>query len=107
MRDEGNIINLGNDVKALITDLQALYPHGVELDFVAFESKFVDKKVKDFTINLIQSVSIVLAVMLIALGLRTGFIVSALIPCAIIISIFVMDYFEIGLDQMSLAALII
>ncbi|MCP4118249.1 MAG: efflux RND transporter permease subunit [Desulfobacteraceae bacterium] len=107
MRDEGNIITLGNDVKALITDLQAVYPHGLELDFVAFQKKFVEEKVKGFTRNLMQSVCIVLAVMLLALGLRTGFIVSSLIPCAMIISLFVMDYFKIGLDQMSLAALII
>lgn len=107
MRDEGNIINLGNDVKALISELQALYPHGLEFDFVAFQSKFVDKKVKDFTVNLMQSICIVLTVMLIALGLRTGFIVSSLIPCAMIMSLFVMNYFNIGLDQMSLAALII
>ena len=45
--------------------------------------------------------------MLVFLGLRTGFIVASLIPSAMIITLFVMQSFEIGIDQMSLASLII
>ena len=45
--------------------------------------------------------------MLVTLGLRTGVIVSALIPMTMVASLVVMSFFDIGLDQMSLAALII
>ena len=45
--------------------------------------------------------------MLFSLGLRTGLIVSSLIPVTMIASFLVMDAFDIGLDQMSLASLII
>ena len=45
--------------------------------------------------------------MLVFLGVRTGLIVASLIPMAILMSLFFMSLLGIGLDQMSLAALII
>ena len=45
--------------------------------------------------------------MLVTLGLRTGLIVSALIPSAMIITIFVISLIGETINQMSLAALII
>ena len=48
-----------------------------------------------------------MVVMLISLGLRTGLVVSTLIPMTMVMSLLVMSWFEIGLDQMSLSALII
>lgn len=44
---------------------------------------------------------------LISLGPRTGLVVSTLIPMTIFLSLLVMSWFDIGLDQMSLSALII
>ena len=49
----------------------------------------------------------VIVVMLIFLGLRTGLVVASLIPLAIVMALLVMSIFGIGLDQMSLASLII
>jgi len=54
-----------------------------------------------------ERIAIVMAVMLLTLGLRTGLIVSSLIPMAIIMALLVMSVFGIGLDQLSLASLII
>ena len=58
-------------------------------------------------VNLGQAVAIVLVVMLLFLGPRTGLVVASLVPTAMIASLLVMAFFDIGLDQMSLAALII
>ncbi|MCA9753423.1 MAG: efflux RND transporter permease subunit [Gemmatimonadetes bacterium] len=106
-KEGGNIITLGADVKALQRRLAALYPYGVDFDLVAYQPAVVDRKVKDFQSNLLQAVAIVLVVMLFSLGLRTGLVVASLIPAAIISSLFVMSLLGIGIDQMSLAALII
>ena len=46
-------------------------------------------------------------VMLGFLGIRTGLVVASLIPMTILMSLFIMGSLDIGLDQMSLAALII
>ncbi len=107
LREGGNIIDMGDAVQATVTRLQGYYPIGLEFEFVAFQPYFVNKKVSEFTNNLLQAVLIVLAVMLVSLGLRTGFVVASLIPMAIVSSLLVMSMFGIGLDQMSLASLII
>jgi multidrug efflux pump subunit AcrB len=107
LREGGNIIVLGEKVMAMIDRLQALYPIGVEFDVVAFQPEHVQRKIRGFTRSLLQAVGIVLLVMLATLGLRTGLVVASLIPAAMIMSILVMNQFGIGLDQMSLASLII
>ncbi|MFC3094886.1 efflux RND transporter permease subunit [Alteromonas sediminis] len=107
MRDGGNNILLGAQVSEALVEFTRTYPYGIEFDVVNFIPKEVDNKVKDFVISLVQAVSIVTAVMLLTLGIRTGLVVSALIPTAILFSLIVMQFFHIGLDQISLAALII
>lgn len=106
-KDGGNIITLGNDVTALKSRMAAAYPIGVEFDLLYYQPSIVDRKVRDFVSNLVQAIGIVLVVMLFSLGLRTGLVVAALIPTAIVAALFVMGLLDIGLDQMSLAALII
>jgi len=107
MREKGNIIILGDEVKKKVAWFNEIYPLGVDFDFIAFQPYYVDKKVNDLTGNLIQAIIIVLLVMLLTLGLRTGLVVASLIPMAMIMAIFIMDFFNIGLNQMSISALII
>jgi multidrug efflux pump subunit AcrB len=107
MREGGNIIALGGKVRPLLDRLQASYPVGVEFDIVAFQPTQVARKVSDFTRNLLQAIGLVLLVMLAFLGLRTGLVVASLIPTTMILSLLLMSVFDIGLDQVSLASLII
>jgi len=107
MREGGNNVVLGQQVAAEVNRLQAYYPHGIDFDVIAFQPDAVEKKVDEFVISLVQSVAIVLAVMLLFLGIRTGLVVSSLIPTAMIAALLVMGFLGIGLDQMSLASLII
>ena len=107
MRKGGNILTLGSDVRTVMTRLQGIYPIGVEFAEVANQPTRVDKKVKEFVSNLLQAILIVLIVMLLSLGVRTGLVVASLIPAAMLMSLLIMSIRGIGLDQMSLAALII
>lgn len=107
LREGGNLITLGEDVKATLAKLQERYPIGIEFDFIYFQPLIVEKKVDAFVSNLVQAIVIVLIVMLLSLGVRTGLVVSSLIPMTMVMSIWVMTIFDIGLDQMSLSALII
>lgn len=74
---------------------------------MSFMPQEVEEKVNDFAENLIQAVAVVTLVMLLTLGLRTGLIVAALIPASMISGILLMSFFNISVDQISLAALII
>ncbi|MEE8302872.1 MAG: efflux RND transporter permease subunit, partial [Candidatus Tectomicrobia bacterium] len=107
MREGGNIVTLGEQLKPLIADLQTTYPVGIDFDFVQFMPRDVTRKISEFVGSLLQAVVIVAAVMVVTLGFRTGLVVASLVPMAMIMSLMVMSFFDIGLDQMSLAALII
>jgi len=102
-----NIIILGDEVKKKVERFKAVYPIGVEFKIIYNQPYFVQQKIDEFTNSLIQAIAIVIAVMLIFLGIRTGLIISSLIPMSILMSIMVMGFFNIGLDQMTIAALII
>ena len=107
MREGGNNIELGRAVKLAIADFYQTYPIGIEFDLVSFSPQEVDDKVKGFVSNLLQAIAVVTVVMLLTLGLRTGLVVSSLIPITMLLSVIVMASLDIGLDQISLAALII
>ena len=107
MREGGNNVNLGEQVNNRIQELFSNYPHGIEFEVINFSPTEVDDKVKEFSINLLQAVAVVTAVVLLLLGLRTGLVVSTLIPSTMLFSLLLMYYLDIGLDQISLAALII
>ena len=107
MRDGGNIIDLGKQVNGALEFVQSTYPIGIDFDVVLFQPQIVDDLVADFVNNLLQAIVIVTGVMLLFLGFRTGFIVASLIPMAMLMALAVMQFFNIGLDQVSIASLII
>ncbi len=107
MSDGYNLVELGGRMREFFDGLQRYYPHGIDFELAYFQPKNVEDKVNDFVSNVVQAVVIVLLVMLVTLGLRTGLIVSALIPSAMIITIFVISSTGETINQMSLAALII
>lgn len=103
----GNIIRLGEQVDSALDALQSTYPWGVDISRVAFQPQRVEESVNGFVSNLMQSVMAVMLVMLVFMGLRTGLVVACLIPMAVLLTFLVMSMFGVGLDRMSLAALII
>ena len=107
LREGGNILELGTAVREVITRARGVYPVGIGFDLVQFQADAVFNKVNDFAMNLVQAVIIVALVMLVFLGLRTGLVVASLIPSTMVAAILVMSVFDIGIDQMSLASLII
>ena len=103
----GNIIEMGQQVDAKIKEMLANLPHGVEILRVAAQDTVVANSVNNFTTNLIQSVLIVLGTMLLFLGFRTGMVVASLIPATMVTTLLIMSFTGIGLNQVSLASLII
>jgi multidrug efflux pump subunit AcrB len=107
MIDGGNVILLGEKVRALLQRLPEIYPVGVDFHLDIFQPDLVNRKVNEFVENLLQAITIVMLVMIISLGVRTGLVVATLIPSTMLITLLVMDFFKIGLDQISIASLII
>ncbi|UCH84877.1 MAG: efflux RND transporter permease subunit, partial [Candidatus Latescibacterota bacterium] len=107
LREGGNITTLGDAVMEKLDRFRSVYPIGIEFDVLFFQTEYVNKKVDGFVRSLTQAIGIVVVVMLISLGFRTGFVIASLVPMAMVMALLVMGFFSIGLDQMSLAALII
>ncbi len=106
LKDGANVIDLGVDVDEVLEEWQTKLPIGLELSRITSLDSFIDVKINDFIGNLFQSVVIVLAVMIFFLGLRTGVVIASLIPMVTITTLMTMGLIDIGLNQVTLAALI-
>ena len=106
LSEGANIIELGEEIDQLVALHQARLPLGITFNRVASQDFEVEKSVANFTNNLLQSVAIVLLSMLLFLGLRTGLVVASLIPMTMVATLFIMGLLDLGLNQVSLAALI-
>jgi multidrug efflux pump subunit AcrB len=107
LKDGANIVRLGEDVDTALPRINSNLPLGVEVVRSASQDQVVSGQVNDFLVNLMQSILIVLAVMLLFLGFRTGSLVAALIPMVILTSFFFLGLLNLGFNKVSLAALII
>ena len=101
-----NIVNLGEDIDKVMQEWEAKLPVGLELTRMASLDTYIDMKIQDFVINLVQSVVIVLLVMLLFLGIRSGLVIASLIPMVILMTLMIMGLIDVGLNQVTLAALI-
>ena len=107
MKENGNILKWTEEVKKEIKQLKANYPIGINFEIQAMQGEYVKILTDKFTSSLIQSVVIVIALVLFILGIKTGIIIGGIILCIILSTIFIMEKSGLGLDKISLSALII
>jgi multidrug efflux pump len=107
MAKGGNVIDLGENLRAAMKTLQAGLPVGVEVHTVADQSEVVKGSISLFEDSLAEAVLIVLAVSFLSLGWRTGTVVALSIPLVLAITFFLMKVFGIDLQRISLGALVI
>ncbi|MEM1001133.1 MAG: efflux RND transporter permease subunit, partial [Bacteroidota bacterium] len=106
LKEGANVIQLGEDINGVVKYWQDRLPVGLELKRLSSLDSYIDDKINDFIVNLVQSIMIVLVVMLVFLGLRTGSIIASLIPMVTIMTLMLMGVIGMGLNQVTLAALI-
>ena len=61
MRDQGDILALGTNVRRVMADVTAALPVGVEPTLVADQAAIVDRAINDFLLSLLQAIIIILA----------------------------------------------
>ena len=106
LKEGANVIQLGTDINTVINKWERILPVGLELQRLASLDTYIDDKISAFIVNLLQSIVIVLIVMLVFLGFRTGGIIASLIPMVTIMTLMIMGVIGMGLNQVTLAALI-
>ncbi|MBK4215026.1 efflux RND transporter permease subunit [Paracoccus caeni] len=107
MRDGENILEFGKELDALMAEIAADLPIGIEMAKFADQPHVVEEAVGHFITALIEAVVIVLAVSFVSLGFRAGFVVTLTIPLVLAITFVIMELYGITLQRISLGALII
>lgn len=107
MARDGNVVELGPRLDAVIAAIGAEMPLGIEIGKVADQPQIVGRYIGEFLTTLLEAIAIVLVVSFVSLGLRTGVVVALTIPLVLAITFLAMDYFGIALQKISLGALII
>lgn len=107
MRDGGDILALGNNIKKAMAGVTAGLPLGIEPYLVADQAVTVSHAIDDFMTSLWQAVGIILVVSFISLGVRPGLVVALAIPLTLAIVFACMLVAGIDMQRISLGALII
>jgi multidrug efflux pump subunit AcrB len=107
MREGGDILALGANIKKMMAAITADLPIGIEPELIADQAVTVDGAIGEFTTSLWQAVAIILAISIVSLGLRPGAVVAIAIPLTLAAVMVVMDLVNIDLQRISLGALII
>ncbi len=105
--DGGNVVQLGKAVRRLLADTASSRPAGMELAAINFQADDVENSLNEFLINLVESVVIVVAILLLAMGWRSGVIIGITLLLIILGTFIGMDLMRIDMQLISLGALII
>ncbi|MCZ7566587.1 MAG: efflux RND transporter permease subunit [Burkholderiales bacterium] len=107
MREGGDILELGKNLKAEMANIRANLPLGLEPHLVTDQAVTVDLAISDFMTSLWQAIVIILGASFVMLGLRPGMVVATAIPLTLAVVFAVMQVVQIDLHRISLGALII
>lgn len=107
MRDGGDILALGRNIKKAMAQVTADLPIGIEPKLVADQAVTVDGAISEFMTSLLQAIAIILVTSFISLGIRPGLIIALSIPLTLAIVFPIMKMAGIDMQRISLGALII
>ena len=107
MRDGGDILALGSNIKTAMDAATAGLPLGIHPHLVADQAVTVQTAIAEFMESLWQAVAIILVISFIALGIRPGLVVALAIPLTLFIVFAVMQIVHIDMQRISLGALIV
>jgi len=102
-----NILSLTENLRKKIEDFKKRLPEKVGVHYVFEQAPAVAGRINDFFTNLGQGVLLVGAIILLFLGFRSALIVMMVIPTSIIMAIGALDLGGYGLQQISIAGLVI
>lgn len=102
-----NNVEFGARLTAMLDGIEQELPIGYVLDYATFQPDLIEASVQGAVSNVYQTLAIVLAVVMLFLGLRTGLIVGSFVPMTMLLGIIVMSLLGVELQRMSIAAMII
>lgn len=103
----GNIVATGENVKQRLAEIEANRPLGMNLNVVSYQSDTVQASIDNFILNLLSAIAIVIVVLLLFMGLRSGLIIGFVLLLIVAGTLIAMRADGIDMHRISLGALII
>jgi multidrug efflux pump subunit AcrB len=103
----GNVVTMGAAVERRIRELGSQIPLGMQLQKISFQADTVTEAINEFILNLGMSIVIVFVVLLLAMGIRSGLIIGAILFITMCGTMIVMAQTGLILERISLGALVI
>ncbi|MBV1911711.1 MAG: efflux RND transporter permease subunit [Kangiellaceae bacterium] len=107
MLPEYNILEYAPRIMKKLKQIESTLPIGYQLNVATYQADQVEKTVFGVSLSVLQTLTIVLIVVVLFLGVRTGLIVGAIVPLVMLVTLSIMKFTGIKLERMSLATLII
>lgn len=108
MKQGNNIVQFGREVQEVMDSfVREELPKDVTVQRITDQCKVVDDSVKDFLVNLLESIAIIIIVMLVLFPWRTALVAGLIVPLNTFISVGIMYMAGIPLNTVTLASLII
>lgn len=102
-----NVIDVGHALEAKLEQMSAEKPAGIHIDLFYDQAAEVGHSVNGFIINFLMALAIVVGVLLIFMGLRSGLIIAFSLALNVLGTLLIMYLWGIELQRISLGALII
>jgi len=103
----GNVVTMGEALERRLAELQERVPVGIGFGKVSIQSEAVSVAINGFLVSLMQAVAIVIIVLLLFMGLRSGLLIGFVLLLTILGTFIFMVPMEVALERISLGALII
>ena len=107
MQPAFDVQDVGQDLQAKVRSFETETPIGYEFNFATFQPDDVSRAINDALSNVAQTFVVVLLVVLSFLGIRSGLVISSIVPFAVMFTLLGMNMLGIALEQISIAAVII
>lgn len=107
MENSAVVPNVGAEVDKVVAETLDILPVGLQVDKEFFQPDQVTEAVSSFIINLIESVLIVIVVLMLAMGWRSGVIIGLGLILTVLLSFPILSSMGTTLQRISLGAFII
>ncbi len=102
-----NVVDVGKHIDDHLASLEYQRPHGIHINSVYNQPQEVQKSVDGFIISLLEAIAIVIVVLLLFMGLKSGILIGGILLLTVLGTFIFMKLFAIDLQRISLGALII
>ncbi len=106
-KENTNIYDVVDGIKSELKTFQNDLPQNMKINLIIDQTRNVTNRLTGFFINLLQGLVLVGIIVFVFVGFRPSMIVMLAIPISILMGIFLLDLNSYGIQQISIAGLVI